>query len=483
MIKNLTVSVLTTALLLPLTTLAGEKEEALIQQVTDAYGGDAIRNLTSYIISKKMLAPSTGQSRTPQLVNLARTNLHLSVDIENGKARSDSLFASRGGDFQGATVSDGEEGWTINYRANTYGAAQNADVYAFAGGSMRTNDAILAYELYKARDKAKLVGEADYLNRPHEMVEVPFPLSPDITLYIDKESHFISKMIRTNPQLGQLDYVFSNMTEADGIKYAAQTDFFVAGVANLVSLTNRTRFNTDIPDHEFELPEGMEEEAARIDTSEMKANRLSEDVYHVGQGNGFTLFVNSPEGLIAVGGYPGLKDRLSLFRSESGNYQPLKYQIITHHHQDHLGGINEAIDLGATLVTVDDNVEPIRDFVANATDADFLRVNKRITFGEGRNRVEIYDVATIHAAHFLVTYVPSQKLIFIADHLNSPYESGVPTANLNTTTMYEALQALDLDIRKIAIAHGARVFKMKEMQASVEAYSPLVCMADRLVCE
>ena len=31
--------------------------------------------------------------------------------------------------------------------------------------------------------------------------------------------------------------------------------------------------------------------------------------------------------------------------------------------------------------------------------------------------------------------------------------------------------------------HGARIFTMKEMQASAEAYSPLVCMADRPVCE
>ena len=115
--------------------------------------------------------------------------------------------------------------------------------------------------------------------------------------------------------------------------------------------------------------------------------------------------------------------------------------------------------------------------------ADFLTVNKRLTFGEGRDRVEIYDVATIHSAHFLVTYVPSQKLVFIADHLGSPYETGEPTASLNTTTMYAALLGLDLDIRKIAVAHGARVFTMKEMQASVEAYTPLVCMAGRSICE
>ena len=49
--------------------------------------------------------------------------------------------------------------------------------------------------------------------------------------------------------------------------------------------------------------------------------------------------------------------------------------------------------------------------------------------------------------------------------------------------MYDALQALDIDIRKVAIAHGARIFTMREMQASVEAYSPLGCLADRPVCE
>ena len=76
----------------------------------------------------------------------------------------------------------------------------------------------------------------------------------------------------------------------------------------------------------------------------------------------------------------------------------------------------------------------------------------------------------------------AEKLVFIADHLNSPYKRGIPTANLNTVTMHSALKELGLDIRKITIAHGARVFTMKDMQASVDAYQPGQCLADRPVC-
>ena len=47
--KGFALLLTTTALLAPYSALAGEKEDQLIEQVTDAYGGDKLRNLTSYI--------------------------------------------------------------------------------------------------------------------------------------------------------------------------------------------------------------------------------------------------------------------------------------------------------------------------------------------------------------------------------------------------------------------------------------------------
>ena len=48
--------------------------------------------------------------------------------------------------------------------------------------------------------------------------------------------------------------------------------------------------------------------------------------------------------------------------------------------------------------------------------------------------------------------------------------------------IYVALEKLDLDIKKIATAHNARIFTMKEMKASVAAYAPVGCANDRPVC-
>lgn len=224
-----------TSLLLSLAAQAGEPEEQLIQQVTDAYGGDALRNLTFYTISRKSLVLGNGQSRIPRIDEPTITNLHFAVDIANGKARLENLFSGRGDIFQDTTINDGDQGWNINYSSKTYGAAQNPDVYAFAGSTMRTNDALLAYELNKVKDKAKIIGDTDYLNRPHVMLEMSFPpLSPTLTLYIDKESHFISKMTRMNPQAGLLDYIFSDVTATGAINYATKVSFFVAGDTNLM---------------------------------------------------------------------------------------------------------------------------------------------------------------------------------------------------------------------------------------------------------
>jgi glyoxylase-like metal-dependent hydrolase (beta-lactamase superfamily II) len=465
---------------------AGEKEDEVIDKVVAAYGGDRIANLSSFSIDKKFLAAELGQSHTPQLQQIGSNSQYLVVDIAGGHARFEVLFENRGGVFQSATLSDGETATSLNYQAGTYGSATQADPYAFGGGAMRTTDAVLAYELNKAREEAVLVGEENYLSRPHELISMPFPLSPDLTLWVDKETGFISRMHRVNPQLGQLDYIFADRREDNGIPYATSTNFFVAGNPSLVSVRNESTFNRSFPDSLFELPDGLSEEAERIDeridTSEMNLNEIAENVHHVGQDGGFSIFINSSDGLIAAGGTAGLAQRLDHYRQETGNYQPLAYQVVTHHHNDHLAGMQDAAAAGATLITVADNVDAVKSDGASP-DANILVASGRMTLGQGDRRVEIYEVSTIHAGGFLVTYVPEEKLIFIADHLGSPYPTGTPIANRNTVSMWEALQELDLDYDKIAVAHGARVFSKLDMQQSVANFEDNDCMADRPVCQ
>ena len=209
----------------------------------------------------------------------------------------------------------------------------------------------------------------------------------------------------------------------------------------------------------------------------------SGNVYHIGQNTGFSIFVDTGSEVIGCGGYPGLTDRLAKFREETGNFRPLRYQVVTHHHQDHLGGIDEALALGATLVTVDFTVPVIRKTSRlEPGDGRFLTVNERLTLGEGRGRVEIYDVSTNHSASNLLFYVPSVEALFMADHFGGPFADGVPVANTNTVSMAEALEPLDLDISRVVTAHNARVYTGRDFEASVRAYRDYDCPDDRPLC-
>jgi glyoxylase-like metal-dependent hydrolase (beta-lactamase superfamily II) len=112
----------------------------------------------------------------------------------------------------------------------------------------------------------------------------------------------------------------------------------------------------------------------------------------------------------------------------------------------------------------------------------FLTVNSRMTLGGDEGEVEIYDVSTNHSASNLLFYVPSTRTLFLADHFGGPFAAGVPAANVNTLSMAEALEPLDLDFRRVVTAHNARVYSDRDFYESVKAYRDYDCPDDRPLC-
>lgn len=481
--KRLTTALAIMFCCLPLYSAAGEKENQLVDKIIAAYGGDALVNLTSYTVSERYSSITIGQNHSPAMTEIGQNASVLTRDIKNNRTVYDTWGTNRSGGFQGSTVSDGEEAQTINYKMGSYGDANNADPYAFAGGTMRTSDTVLVYELSKVKQDAKLLDDERYMNRTHHILTMPFPLSSELKLYIDAQTFLISKMTRNIPPFGDLDYVFAQHEKRNGIYYATQMNFVFAGVPNLISIHRDATFNFAMPADTFSIPQNFTQEPDRIDTSEMLVNKISDRVFHIGQGGGFSIFMDTNTGIVAAGGYAALTGRFARFKQESKNYKPLAYQVVTHHHNDHIGGMGEAIRLGARLVTVSDNVQTIKDVVTpTPNDRDFLTISSRVTLGEGRNRVEVYEVSTIHAARFLVTYIPSEKMVFIADHMGSPFAQGTPVANAGTVDMLAALDGLGIDIKKIATAHNPRIFSMQDMRDSVANFTSTSCVGERPVC-
>jgi glyoxylase-like metal-dependent hydrolase (beta-lactamase superfamily II) len=455
----------------------------IIDAVSEAYGGSALQDIKNYRISERYIAPATGQSWSPELVNIGATNQEFVRDLAGDRLYFENWFTGRSGQFSTLIVGSGEQLHSVNLQTGSYGDAPSADPYAIAGGVMRTTDTLLVVELQKVRDKAKYLGRANFLNRQHDMLQMPFPQSSDLTLYIDVETHLIKRMTRENPQVGLLDYVYEDHSAENGVVRAGRVNFSIAGEPNLIGVDRSIRFNEVLTDQLFEMPAGLKAEGARIDGSEMVVNRLSKDVYHVGQNGGYSIFIDTDQGVIGCGGYAGLTQRFERFQQESGSHRPLRYQVVSHHHSDHLGGMGEALDLGATLVTVPKNIEPIKDASQRDPESSrFLTVGDRMTLGGGDQRVELYNVSTIHSTSNLLVYVPSARTLFMADHFNTPYEKGVPVASVNTMSMNAALEPLDIGYKKIVTAHGARVYSAGDFSNSVKAYRDFDCPEDRPLC-
>ena len=462
---------------------AGEAD-ALINEVTAVYGGDAVTNMTSIRSHDRFLTVAIGQGHSPARQETNQNHNIVHIDLKNKRFLTEFWGSSRGGSFQGATIFDGEKSTAVDYIQRQWSEAQQTDFYLAAGGSLRTNDTFLVYELNRVRDQVKLLGDERFMGRSHTKLGMPFPGSPDLVLFIDNKTKLISRMLRVNPQAGNLDYIFSGHKTEAGVVSATQITFLIAGAINFVSTTHDVEVNVPMTDELLRVPTDFSAAGERNDGTVEVVNKINDYIYHVGQGGGFSLFVRTSDGLVGAGGYAALTNRLKQYQAESGQHYPLTYQVITHHHTDHIGGVGEAVGLGAKLLTPASNFTAVKENVTDRElkDSDFVAVDSRMTIGAGKNRVELYEVSTAHSDAYLIVYVPTEKLIFIADHMGTPFKRGPAVSNLNLVTMYEALVDLDLDVKRIATAHGPRIFSFKEMVAAASKFDPVTCADDREIC-
>ncbi len=460
--------------------LAGEKENTLIDKVLSAYGGDALTSVRTLTINDRYKVLSIGQSASADAIDIALNNVSLTIDFENERKSVLSWNKGRGGVFLNQNIFDGEKGMALNHILRTRTENTNLNYETLGGGIMRTSDVSLVKLLVAARGTAVHSGEEMYRGRIHDKLTYKMEGSPDLTVFIDQETGLLSKMTRQNPQIGELSYVFTEHRRTGGITYASDTNFFIAGQPNIVTVSRTIEVNPNISD-KFEVPSGYTAQGGNIDTSEMRSKELAEGVYFSGQNGGFSIFVDAGDHYVGAGGYPALPDRLKAVQELAGNEKPLKDHVVTHHHTDHLGAMNEIAEMGANFVTVDAHVGAIKDQLANPVDDNrFVRVNGKQTFGNGK--VEVYDISTAHADHYLLFYVPRAKLVFSADHFGTNLETGLPAANKNMVTFRSAVEALNLEIDGFVSAHGVRVLTMDDLKAATDGYMEASCPIGFSIC-
>ncbi len=233
---------------------------------------------------------------------------------------------------------------------------------------------------------------------------------------------------------------------------------------------NDVQFNANWPESAFAKPEGLEElpQGAPLPTKETK---LGDGVYLFESGVN-SLVVEFKDYVLVVeppSGGRGPRATISKTREMFPN-KPIKYIVVTHHHDDHSGGLRTYIAEGATIVTTPANQRYFEtmaasEFTINRDDQtqnkrkplfNFVR-NSKSLFDDGQQVVEIIDIGpSPHAKEMLIAYLPKSKLVFQGDLVNVPNIGKYLPTTVNATTIhfFDKVKQLGLDVEKVAGVHG-----------------------------
>ncbi|NVJ99440.1 MAG: MBL fold metallo-hydrolase [Alphaproteobacteria bacterium] len=461
-----------------------DKIGALIDKTVTAYGGEALLNLQTLRIDDTYKSFRRGQSRSPNETDQVAYKTRTTIDYAKRRASAQSI----GGVYvQGLYVQhsffDGSTGYQVNHSAETAAERPNLGFSRADRGLSWRLDLALVKLLAESREIAAYKGKAPLRGKPQELISFKPEGYPEFTLYLDEETGLVSQMTRADRGSDKpYVYVFSDYQTRDGFTFASDTYVMREGIPESLTATRSVTFNANI-DTAYAVPSAYGTPPNMIDDAEMSVQKLADNVYHAGKWGAFSIFLDTGDHLIASGGYTGLKERLDAVQAFIGSDKPLKYQIVTHHHEDHIGGLKEVADMGVTFIAAEDHIEAIKSAAETELSEDrFIIAGKNNTYAEGM--IQVVDITSWHANHNLVTYIPGEKIVFSADHFFSFAETGAPDPAEMYAQFKNALDGFGVDADRFAAAHSGRILTREDLKhSSTGPFKGLPCPKDWDFCQ
>lgn len=466
-------------LFMPNTAIAGETEKRIIAKVVNTYGGAKFENLKSITIHSDLRFGSTEQGYTAGYVELLPRRKILKIDLVNQRGSMESWSGSLNHDNMRSFNMDVGTA-IVWYDKKEYRLEPGGTFYGQFGGEIRSSDTLLAYELMTRPDAVTHKSKETYVGMPHDVVELAIPNWPLMDIYINSDTGHIAKMVRETDN-GEIRYQFGDFKKMDGITYANDFHFYINDFFSEYAKSRKVEVN-NVRVKTFEMDRGLREEGEAVDQSEMSVDAVGNRVHQVGQTGAYSAFIEADDYLIAVGGSAGFKDRYEAYKAEHGaDAKPLRYMIVTHHHGDHLAGMKDASDLGATFISPKMAVESLKKHGGEGLiDANIKVLDKKMTLGS----VEIHDIATAHVGSFALVYVPEDKTVFQVDHYGGYYKDGPSFANGSAATLKVEIDRLGLDVDVILSGHHRKAEPYTMFLTSLKSYyRPGPCPTRRAICQ
>ena len=143
--------------------------------------------------------------------------------------------------------------------------------------------------------------------------------------------------------------------------------------------------------------------------------------------------------------------------------------MVTHHHNDHVGGLGPYVAQGAVIVGGAGLEDAIRRQLADSLRARvrFEPVSAMRVIGRGSHRIVGLPVPNTHADGNVAWYVPAARVLFQGDLFYIPERGAIPPAFPVTQDLMRAVTAAKLPVAHVVGVHG-RSGTWRDVERSVQ---------------
>ncbi len=462
----------TAALSQTLTIESFSKAKTILDRSVAAYGGrDNLASIAN--VSIKIMGDSVhrNQSRKPGELDRTEYNAELVIDVKNSRAMQTQKGHYPGGfDWNNGFVVDAgnRTGFDLIRKTSTPPGPITAAQFR---GSIRWLPQLVLLNVLERADTLRYVGKADYAKRTHDVIDYVANDGSRLALFIDAETGLLTKfeslIIDRFSGDSILETRFPGQRKVGNYMVPTGRVSAINGDVTNDFLLAEVTFNTELAPRTFQVPDGFR---AVTFPQPTPVTKHADKIYTTNPGGYNVLFVDFTDYIFVMEAPGG--ERVSLQAIEQIKKtvpgKPIKYLAVTHHHDDHAGGIRTYMAQGANLIVAPGEQDFFKKVssVRYMADPDSLTQNPREPVFEplqngkrvltdGTTTVEIYDIGNgPHAESMLVAYFPAQKFIYQGDLLNRPANGDVPIANNTSVHFLAWIDSKKLPVEITIPVHG-----------------------------
>jgi glyoxylase-like metal-dependent hydrolase (beta-lactamase superfamily II) len=409
------------------------------------------------------------------------------VDFKNNRIALEQQGSGAGFANRNGVVITAGEGVAFDHRSRTMtpipGSQSNQQQFV---QYYRRIPHLLLRQALERPTSLRYLGTEDFNGKPHEAFTFVMADTQQVAVYVDAATSLVSKY----------ELVYFDSMDGDDVSEIVFGGYVMVGAQRVPTTWTRMQAGVKVADAKIsvELNPAINDDLFKLTvagyqrvtpaptTLPEQVEKLADGVYvvhNVAGQNQNTMAVEFKDYIVAVeapGTSEGAEEVIKRIKLAIPG-KPIRYVAMTHHHEDHIGGLRSFIAEGATVITTQANRDTVAGLAA-APQADRLAENPRApqfafvekgrrVLTDGKQRIEFLDVGpNPHAKEMLIAYLPRHRIVFQGDLFFLPNNDAPPGPPQDTLASFARKVAeLKLDIDRFASVHGRTATKAEFDQA------------------